>query len=90
MSEWFGQMMAFLATALGLASVPDAATLSLVVAVLAVAALTLAVVLNVGPGPAADAPHPLRAIDVGVLLTQSDPDAAGHPRPRAPGVATAA
>ena len=36
------------------------------------------------------APHPRRAIDVSTLLAQSDPDAAGHPRPRAPGVAPAA
>ena len=28
--------------------------------------------------------------DVSTLLSQSDPDAAGHPRPRAPGAATAA
>jgi len=47
-------------------------------------------VLSVRPEATADAPHPLRAIDIGTLLTQSDPDAAGHPRPRAPGVATAA
>ena len=35
-------------------------------------------------------PHPRRAIDVSALLAQSDPDAAGHPRPRAPGAAFAA
>ncbi|MFK3678098.1 DUF6412 domain-containing protein [Microbacterium sp. NPDC090218] len=90
MSEWFGQTLSFVATALGLVSMPDAAALGLAIALLAVTALTLAIVLSVCPGATADAPHPLRAIDVGVLLTQSDPDAAGHPRPRAPGVATAA
>jgi hypothetical protein len=31
-----------------------------------------------------------RAIDVSVLLAQSDPDAAGHPRSRAPGFAASA
>lgn len=90
MSEWFGQMLSFVATALGLVSMPDAAALGLAIALLAMTALALAIVLSVRPGATADAPHPLRAIDVGVLLTQSDPDAAGHPRPRAPGVATAA
>ncbi|EQM73366.1 MULTISPECIES: DUF6412 domain-containing protein [Microbacterium] len=90
MSEWFGQMLSFVATALGLVSMPDAAALGLAIALLAVTALTLAIVLSVRPGATADTPHPLRAIDIGTLLTQSDPDAAGHPRPRAPGVATAA
>lgn len=90
MSEWFGQILSFVATALGLVSMPDAAALGLAIALLAVTALTLAIVLSVTPGSSSDSPHPLRAIDVGVLLTQSDPDAAGHPRPRAPGVATAA
>ena len=90
MSEWFSQMLSFIASALGLVSMPDAAALGLAIALLAVTALTLALVLSVTPGSSSDSPHPLRAIDVGVLLTQSDPDAAGHPRPRAPGVATAA
>lgn len=90
MSEWFGQMLSFFATALGLASMPDATALGLAIALLAVTALTLAVVLSVRPMVGTDEAHPLRAIDVGTLLTQSDPDAAGHPRPRAPGVATAA
>ncbi|GAA0484122.1 DUF6412 domain-containing protein [Microbacterium aurantiacum] len=31
-----------------------------------------------------------RAIDVSVVVAQSDPDAAGHPRSRAPGVAASA
>ena len=90
MSEWFGQMLGVVATALGLMSMPDAAALGLAVALLAVTALTLAIVLSVRPEATSDAPHPLRAIDVGTLLPQSDPDAAGHRRPRAPGVATAA
>lgn len=90
MGEWFGQMLSILATALGLVSMPDAAALGLAIALLAVTALALAVVLSVRPVVGADDPHPLRAIDVGTLLAQSDPDAAGHPRPRAPGVAVAA
>ncbi|MDQ0728384.1 DUF6412 domain-containing protein [Microbacterium sp. W4I20] len=90
MGEWIGQMLSILATALGLVAMPDAAALGLAVALLAVTALTLAIVLSVRPTTGADEPHPIRAIDVGTLLAQSDPDAAGHPRPRAPGVATAA
>lgn len=90
MGEWFGQMLSILATALGLVSMPDAAALGLAIALLAVTALALAVVLSVRPVVGADDPHPLRAIEVGTLLAQSDPNAAGHPRPRAPGVAVAA
>lgn len=33
---------------------------------------------------------PDRAIDVSVAVAQSDPDAAGHPRSRAPGIAAPA
>ncbi|MFS0910402.1 DUF6412 domain-containing protein [Microbacterium sp. 179-I 3D2 NHS] len=90
MGGWFGRMLTLVAATIGLVSVPDAATLGLAIALLAVTALTLAVVLSVRPIPGADRPHPQRAIDIGTLLGQSDPDAAGHPRPRAPGVATAA
>ena len=90
MSEWFGQMLGFVAAAIGLVTMPDAAPLGLAIALLAVTVLTLALVLSVRHQASADAPHPLRAIEVGTLLPQSDPDAAGHPRPRAPGVATAA
>lgn len=90
MSEWISQMLGFIATALGLVSMPDAAALGLAIALVALAALTIALALTVGPAPDADAPHPLRAIDIGALLSQSDPDAAGHPRPRAPGVAVTA
>lgn len=34
--------------------------------------------------------RPAGAIDVSVAVTQSDPDAAGHPRARAPGIALSA
>ncbi|MFS0854008.1 DUF6412 domain-containing protein [Microbacterium sp. 179-I 3D4 NHS] len=90
MNEWFEQVLSVMLAALGLVSVPDAATLGVAIALVAVAALIVAVVLSVGPALDAGAPHPLRAIDASALLTQSDPDAAGHPRPRAPGTALAA
>lgn len=90
MSEWIQQMLSILLTALGLVSMPDAAALGLAIALVAVTALTLLLVLSLHQATGGTAPHPWRAIDVSTLLSQSDPDAAGHPRPRAPGVATAA
>lgn len=90
MSEWFSGMLGFVAAALGLVSMPDATALGIAIALVAVTVLTIAVALTAAPFGRSDAPHPQRAIDVGVLLTQSDPDAAGHPRPRAPGVAVPA
>lgn len=90
MSDWFGQMLGFVAAALGLVTVPDAAALGLAIAVIALTTLTITLALTVRPAPDPSTPHPQRGIDVGALLGQSDPDAAGHPRPRAPGVAVAA
>lgn len=90
MSEWFGQMLGFVASALGMIAVPDAAALGVAIALIALTTLTIAVALSLVPAREGSAPHPLRAIDVSTLLAQSDPDAAGHPRPRAPGAAVAA
>lgn len=61
------------------------------VAVLAAAIATrglLALALPAAGG--SSPPHPRRAIPLSVPLPQSDPDAAGHPRPRAPGLAASA
>ena len=62
-------------------------TVATVLSALVVLALSTA-------GSRSDAHHwlaqPRRSIDVSALLPQSDPDAAGHPRPRAPGVAAPA
>ncbi|MEV7800231.1 DUF6412 domain-containing protein [Microbacterium foliorum] len=90
MSEWFGQMLGFVAAALGIIAVPDAAALGVAIALIALTTLTIAVALSLAPPSPSTAPHPLRAIDVSTLLAQSDPDASGHPRPRAPGVAVPA
>ncbi|WP_314428221.1 DUF6412 domain-containing protein [uncultured Microbacterium sp.] len=90
MSEWFGQVLGVVASALGLIAMPDAATLGLAIALIALAAVTIAVALSLVAPTEGATPHPMRAIDVSTLLAQSDPDAAGHPRPRAPGVAVAA
>ncbi|MBT2473775.1 hypothetical protein J7E68_04095 [Microbacterium sp. ISL-103] len=90
MSEWFGQMLGFVASALGIVALPDAAAIGVAIALVALTTLTLVVALSLVPPTAGSAAHPLRAIDVSTLLAQSDPDAAGHPRPRAPGVAVPA
>jgi hypothetical protein len=62
----------------------------------AVAVVSAAIVLTsilaltlVGSGRPSPA-HPARAIDVSSPLSQSDPDASGHSRPRAPGFAASA
>lgn len=90
MSEWIGEMLGIVAAALGLIQLPDAAVLGLAIALVAVSVLTIAVSLSLLPLRTGDRPHPQRAISIGARLTQSDPDAAGHPRPRAPGVAVPA
>ena len=94
MRGWIGRMLAIvvagLATVLGIVAIPDAATVGLAIALVALATLTIAVALSLVPPGEGASPHPLRAIDVSAPLAQSDPDAAGHPRPRAPGVAVAA
>jgi len=94
MADRIEQLMQFVLSALGLFNVPDLASLDLAALSLAVAllvALTLVVAITLGVVHAGQgsAPHPLRAIGRSVLLSQSDPDAAGHPRPRAPGVVRA-
>ncbi|MFB7250140.1 DUF6412 domain-containing protein [Microbacterium sp. NPDC056234] len=89
MAGMIEQLMAFVLSALGLAALPDMAALGLAVAIIAVAALIVAIAI-IAPRAGKDSPpHPLRAIDASTLLSQSDPDAAGHPRPRAPGVVRA-
>jgi hypothetical protein len=77
---------------LGVASVREPSALAFAaaaIAVVAVLALTLALAAPAASATRAQA-HPLRAIDVSVQLSQSHPDAAGHRRPRAPGLAASA
>ncbi|KDA06999.1 hypothetical protein DC31_00640 [Microbacterium sp. CH12i] len=82
MSEWFEQMLSILLAALGLVSVPDVMSFGVAIAIVAVALLTLTIVLSTLPAGSSSAPHPRRAIGRSVLLSQSDPGASGHPRPR--------
>jgi len=68
-------------------------TVTLVAVALVAALLATAILLSIAPQDAArtSLARPRRGIDVSALIAQSDPDAAGHPRSRAPGsVASAA
>lgn len=94
MTEWIAALLQLMLTALGVVPLPAGldtggmlgiAVLLVTVAVIALAAALVAPLFGIR-----SAPHPRRAIDASARLTQSDPDAAGHPRPRAPGVAPAA
>lgn len=82
-------LLQLLLTVLGVSTSPDTAVLGVAVAVLALAALAFAVALVTPGRPKGSPPHPRRAIGVSTLLSDSHPDAAGHPRPRAPGAVRA-
>ncbi|MDQ0642668.1 DUF6412 domain-containing protein [Microbacterium murale] len=94
MADRIEQLVQLVLSVLGLSAMPDLASLdlaalSLAVALLAVATLVVAITLGVLHAGQGSSPHPLRAIGRSVLLSQSDPDAAGHTRSRAPGVVRA-
>ncbi|MFT4210616.1 MAG: DUF6412 domain-containing protein [Microbacterium sp.] len=75
-----------LLAALGLFAVPpEPAGLALALVVVAVAALALVRFSCAARTEASSHARQRGAVDVSVPLTQSDPDAAGHQRPRAPG-----
>ena len=85
-----GRVIADLAAEFAAALTSDAGALALVAATAAFALLALlavAVSLVRSPVRAVDssAPHPRRAIHDATRLTETHPDAPGHPRPRAPG-----
>ncbi|MBN9172781.1 MAG: hypothetical protein J0I70_01325 [Microbacterium sp.] len=66
---------------------------SFAVGALLVTATLVVALLAVGFGPPAThvgLARPRRSIDVSATVPQSDPDAAGHPRSRAPGIAATA
>lgn len=79
-----------LLAAIGLTPTPGTATT--VAVVLLAAALIATLVLTVVPprNARSSLARPQRAIDDSALISQSDPDAAGHPRSRAPGFAASA
>lgn len=92
MSLSIGAVLQLLFAVLGVAQAPDsglAALAAVAVAAIAVAAITLHAVgvpLLTGRSSA----HPRTSIDASAPLAQSDPDAAGHTRSRAPGLAASA
>lgn len=90
MGTMFSTVLHLLLAALGAVALPSDGMLGVAAAVLAVALIAIVIALVSPRWGIRRAAHPRRAIDVSVLLAQSDPDAAGHPRPRAPGFAPAA
>ena len=72
-----------------LALTPGGGAPLLAVVLAAAVVLTAVIVLVVAPALVAATPPPsARPIDPSASLPQSDPDASGHPRPRAPGLVT--
>jgi len=92
MMESIGSLLHVLLTTLGLAAPDPSAAALIAVAITALTVVALALQTLILPSSAAAAfAHPRRARDLVVALSQSNPDAPGHPRPRAPGrVASAA
>jgi len=77
--------------AVALAGSPDTTLASAVTLVIAAAVLAVISGARVSPGMSpVTLVQPRASIDVSVVPAQCDPDASGHPRPRAPGVAAAA
>lgn len=82
-------LLVSLAGLLGAAAIaPDGGAFGIAVTVLAIAVVVIASLSTMhGSAAASSRAHPSRAIDQSRPLAQSDPDAAGHARPRAPGFA---
>lgn len=84
----FFSVLLSLSGAIALSPSDSAAVWALVAASVLLVALLLTTTAHPPCGPSLDGAA--RAIDVSVVVAQSDPDAAGHPRSRAPGVAASA
>ncbi|WP_309128348.1 DUF6412 domain-containing protein [Microbacterium sp.] len=89
MGEKIGTLLQLLLTALGAVPLTDG-VLGVAAVLVAVTVLALVVALAAPHSGLRLSVHPGGAVDATVLLAQSDPDADGHPRPRAPGFALAA
>jgi hypothetical protein len=83
-----------LLTALGLITTSELAStgaLGMTIALVSAVALLVSLLTLLLPSANRTSPaHPARAIDISIPLAQSDPDASGHARPRAPGFAASA
>lgn len=84
-------VLTMLCSVVGVLAGADTGSLAAASALVAVAAVALALfssTLSTGSSRASGRwQRPRRAIDVSTLVSQSDPDASGHARPRAPGSA---
>lgn len=87
-----GATLHVLLVTVGLSATPDPVLLAFTAVAIAALAVAAVAVHAVGLHPASgrSTAHPRRSIDESTPLAQSDPDAAGHPRPRAPGIAASA
>ncbi|MBD8012265.1 DUF6412 domain-containing protein [Microbacterium sp. NPDC077391] len=94
MIDAIGTLLRTLLVALGAVPLPPGLTaggmLGIAAILVAATVLAIALALLTPRFGVRSAPYPRRAIGASVLLAQSDPDADGHPRPRAPGAAPAA
>jgi len=91
MMESISSLLHVLLTTLGLAAPDPSAAALVAVAITAVTVVALALQALLLPLSAVAASAlPRHARDLVVALSQSDPDAPGHPRPRAPGRAVSA
>ena len=91
MSDSLGILLRLLLEVFGAVAVrePSALVLAAALAAIAIVVLTAAAV-ELPASAVGSSPHPRRAIDVSVRPAQSDPDAPGHSRPRAPGIGASA
>ncbi|MFG6403109.1 MULTISPECIES: DUF6412 domain-containing protein [unclassified Microbacterium] len=92
MIDAIGSFLRILFSSMGLIAEVEPGTVTVVAAALLATALVVALVHAVALRPSARSSlaRPRRTIDVSAPLLQSDPDAAGHPRSRAPGSAVSA
>ena len=91
MTDAIGAVLHVLLASLGLAAGVPAGSLTVCALVMAAALVVVMLHAIAQPQSARSSrAHPRRAIDVSAALTQSDPDAAGHTRSRAPGLAASA
>lgn len=90
MIEYLSTLLQLMLTALGAVPLPVEGMLGLAAALIAVTILTIVISIIAPQIATRCAARPGRAIDSSIRVTQSHPDADGHPRPRAPGVAPAA
>lgn len=89
MGDVISTLLQLMLATFGAVPLPDG-VFGVAAVILALAVLALAVALAAPHSGIRLSMRPGGAIDASVLLAQSDPDADGHPRPRAPGVALAA